>query len=123
MRELARSEAARRDIRIRQHLMEGSFADAVRYGFKRARWRRLWREQIQEYLTAAIQNMMKLLRYLKERGTPCAIGLSGATPGAVRVTANRLLALCEGFVCRMGLMLAVQARGGRLGVKSRHLTK
>jgi transposase len=110
MRELARSKAARRDIRIRQHLMEGSFADAVRYGFKRARWRRLWRGQIQEYLTAAIQNMMKLLRYLKERGTPCAIGLSGATPGAGRVSANRLLALCEGFVCRMGLMLAVQAR-------------
>ena len=41
--------------------MERSFARACRYGFKRSRWRRLWRNQIQEYLTAAIQNIMVLL--------------------------------------------------------------
>jgi hypothetical protein len=41
--------------------MERSFARAYRYGFKRSRWRRLWRNQIQEYLTAAIQNIMVLL--------------------------------------------------------------
>ncbi len=106
MRELARSKAARRDIRMRQHLMEGSFADAVRYGFKRARWRRLWREQIQEYLTAAIQNMMKLLRYVKERGTACAIRLSGVSPGAAQQLANRFGGLLEGFSGRMGVLLA-----------------
>jgi len=43
--------------------MEGSFADATRHGFKRARWRRLWRVQIQNLLIAAVQNMRKLLKY------------------------------------------------------------
>ncbi len=46
--------------------MERSFARAVRFGFKRARWRRLWRVQIQEYLTSAIQNIMVLLKFDKE---------------------------------------------------------
>jgi len=43
-------------------LLEGSFADAANnHGFKRARWRRLLRQQIQDYLTAAIQNI-RILR-------------------------------------------------------------
>ena len=41
--------------------MERSFARAKRYGFDRARWRRLWRVSIQEYLTAAIQNIQVLI--------------------------------------------------------------
>jgi len=45
--------------------MERSFARSIRYGFKRARWRRLWRVQIQEYMTAGIQNIMVLLRHIK----------------------------------------------------------
>jgi len=67
MRNAAQSQTASRDLRTRQHLMERSFARGTRYGFKRARWRRLWRVQIQEYLTAAIQNMMILLSYGKNR--------------------------------------------------------
>ena len=59
----AESPQSKRDIKTRQHLMERSFAQATRYGFNRARWRRLWRVQIQEYLTAAIQNMVVLLRH------------------------------------------------------------
>ena len=56
------SAAAKRDRHRRQHLMEGSFADAANnHGFKRARWRRLWRQQIQDYLIAAIQNIRILL--------------------------------------------------------------
>ena len=55
-----------RDIKTRQHLMERSFARATRYGLHRARWRRLWRVQIQEYLTASIQNLMVLLRHIKD---------------------------------------------------------
>lgn len=56
------SAAGRRDRQRRQHLMEGSFADAANnHGFKRARWRRLWRQQIQDYLIAAIQNIRILL--------------------------------------------------------------
>ena len=66
MLEQAQSPAAKRDIKSRQHLMERSFARASRYGLKRARWRRLWRVQIQEYLTASIQNLMVLLRYIKD---------------------------------------------------------
>ncbi|MBU2102220.1 MAG: IS1182 family transposase [Candidatus Omnitrophica bacterium] len=64
----SQSHAAKRDIFKRQHLMERSFARSKRYGYKRARWRRLWRVQIQEYLTAAIQNMMVLIRNVKEQG-------------------------------------------------------
>ena len=63
MREASRSARAKRDIKIRQHLMERSFARGTWYGFDRARWRRLWRVQIQEYLIAAIQNIEVLLRY------------------------------------------------------------
>lgn len=62
----AQSPAAKRDIKTRQHLMERSFARATRYGLHQARWRRLWRVQIQEYLTATIQNLMVLLSNIKE---------------------------------------------------------
>jgi hypothetical protein len=55
--------------------MERSFARSVRYGFKRARCRRLWRVQIQEYLTAAIQNIMILVRDVKEPGTAIALAI------------------------------------------------
>jgi hypothetical protein len=42
--------------------MERSFADAANnHHFKRARWRRLWRQQIQDYLIAAIHNVRILL--------------------------------------------------------------
>lgn len=66
MLEQAQSPAAKRDIKIRQHLMERSFARATRYGLHRARWRRLWRVQIQEYLTATIQNLLVLLHHSKQ---------------------------------------------------------
>lgn len=61
MRENAQTKSAKRDIKLRQSLMERSFARATRYGYKRARWRNTWRVQIQEYLTAAIQNIMVLI--------------------------------------------------------------
>lgn len=76
MRNAAESSTAKRDIRTRQHLMERSFARATRYGFKRARFRRLWRVQIQEYLTAAIQNIMVLLSYGKNCGLAKECSLS-----------------------------------------------
>ena len=62
-RQQAHSAAARRDRQRRQHLAEVSFADAANHhGFKRARWRRLWRVQIQDWLIAAIQNIKLLLK-------------------------------------------------------------
>ncbi len=48
MLSLSESRQAKRDIAKRQHLMERSFARSKRYGYKRARWRRLWRVQIQD---------------------------------------------------------------------------
>ncbi|MCE5243948.1 MAG: transposase [Syntrophobacteraceae bacterium] len=82
MREKALSSASQRDRRTRQHLMERSFAKGGGVGFKRARWRRLWRVQIQEYLTAAIQNIMTLVQYVKEprRGVAMAMGKTRNTP-------------------------------------------
>ena len=60
----AHSAAARRNRKRRQHLIERSFADAANnHHFKRARWRRLWRQQIQDYLIAAIQNVRILLAH------------------------------------------------------------
>jgi transposase len=57
------SPAARRDRRRRRYLMEGSFADAANcHGFKRARWRGLWRQKLQGHLIAACQNVRILLR-------------------------------------------------------------
>jgi len=65
----ANSAESKKDIKTRQHLMERSFAQATRYGYQRARWRGLWRVQIQEYLTAAIQNIKILLKDVKAPGT------------------------------------------------------
>ena len=67
MRKQAQSKPAQKDLRTRQYLMERTFARATRYGFKRARWRNLWRVQIQEYLTASIQNILILIRHVKEQ--------------------------------------------------------
>ncbi len=63
MREASRSAKAKRDIKMRQHLMERSYARGTRYGFDRARWRGLWRVRIQEYLISAVQNIQVLLKY------------------------------------------------------------
>jgi len=77
-RAASRSTAARRDRRRRKHLMEGSFADAAnQHGFKRARWRRLWRQQIQGHLIAACQNIRILLR---ARRTGPRTALAGSNP-------------------------------------------
>jgi hypothetical protein len=54
----ANSPAARYNRKRRQHVMEGSFADAVNnHGAKKARWRGVWRQKIQSWLIAAVQNL------------------------------------------------------------------
>jgi hypothetical protein len=63
LRAQSASAAARADRKRRRYLMEGSFADATNgHGFKRARWRGLWRQRIQGHLIAACQNLRLLLR-------------------------------------------------------------
>jgi transposase len=60
----ADSPAGRYSRKRRQHVMEGSFADAVNnHGAKKARWRGLWRQQIQSWLIAAVQNLRLLLNH------------------------------------------------------------
>jgi IS5 family transposase len=57
------SPAARYSRKRRQHVMEGSFADAFNnHGAKKARWRGLVRQKIQSWLIAAVQNLRVLLR-------------------------------------------------------------
>ena len=67
MFEEAKSKGSNRDLRERQHLSERSFAESTRYGFKRARWRGLWRMEIQDFLIAAIQNIVILIRHSEKR--------------------------------------------------------
>jgi transposase len=62
-----KSTEAKRDIKTRQHLSERSFGRSTRYGFKRARWRRVWRVEIQDFLIAAIQNITVLITQSKEK--------------------------------------------------------
>jgi len=95
MREKSRSSQAKRDLRTRQHLMERSFARGTRYGFDRARWRGLWRVQIQEYLVAAAQNLVVLLRYgnqPKKRVAALVSGLKGVFREAL-ISSRSLIAL------------------------------
>jgi hypothetical protein len=69
----AHSVTAYRNRKRRQHLVEASFADAANnHHFKRARWRRLWRQQIQDYLIAAIQNMRILLAHQNPKRSAAA---------------------------------------------------
>ena len=60
--------------------MECSFADAANnHGFKRSRWRRLWRQQIQDYLIAAIQNIrICLARTVLQPAAAAVVALPGA---------------------------------------------
>lgn len=80
------SAEAKRDIHIRQHLMERSFARGSRYGLKRARWRRLWRVQIQEYLTAALQNIMVLVRNIREPQAAMGLKIKRSAIGSLAVS-------------------------------------
>lgn len=61
---IAHGQEAKRDLKTRMHLSERSFAHAVRYGYKRARWRRLWRMEIQDFLIATIQNIQILIKHM-----------------------------------------------------------
>ena len=61
-RRQANTRRAKLDRKRRQHLVERSFADAAnRHGFKRARWRGLVKQSIQNLLIATIQNLRKLV--------------------------------------------------------------
>ena len=69
---IAHSQDAKRDLKTRMHLSERSFAQAARYGYKRARWRRLWRMEIQDFLIATVQNIQILIKHTKKSVTAAA---------------------------------------------------
>jgi len=81
----AESPLARQDLKTRQHLSERSFAQSTRYGYKRARWRSLWRMQIQDYLIAALQNIQTLVRETERRAANAArVGIDKPTTTIAR---------------------------------------
>jgi hypothetical protein len=63
----ATSKSARRNIKHRQDLSERSFARSTRHGYQRARWRMLWRMEIQDFLIAALENIKVLISQPKRR--------------------------------------------------------
>ena len=94
----SRSLVARRDRKRRKWLMEGSFADAANnHGFKRSRWRRLWRQQIQDYMIAAVQNARILIRHADHRPIAVATELQGIEPASLRVLCGLVVALGRAF--------------------------
>jgi len=85
------SAAGRRDRRRRQWLLEGSFGRAAtQHGFKRARWRGLKLQGIQDYLIASVQNLLILLHHgqLPPRVAMAAFKSSVGLPPRVRKTAS-----------------------------------
>ena len=104
MREASRSAKAKRDIKTRQHLMERSFARGTRYGFDQARWRGLWRMQIQEYLTCAIQNIQVLIKHVvmpKKSIAAIALAITTCSGKVILPTNGPLMTLQHHFiVCR-----------------------
>ena len=115
MREASRMSKAKRDIRMRQHLMERSYARGARYGFDRARWRGLWRVQIQEYLICAVQNIEVLLRYgsyLKRSPSVMMEQIKGAVTRGIR----SFLDLKELISSKVGRMVLLGFTYPRLSV-------
>jgi len=73
--EQAASPAAKRDRRRRMTPVEGSFGQASQnHHLKRARYRRLWRQAIQDHLIAAVQNVKKIVRYGPQSGNSSGSG-------------------------------------------------
>jgi len=89
-RQQAASPRAVTDRKRRRHLMEGSFADAANnHGFKRSRWRGLWRQRIQNSLIAACQNVRIMLRCRPNRAAQ-TLGLLWHYTAAVMYTVRLL---------------------------------
>ena len=63
-RRQSHSEAGKLDRKRRQWFQERNFAEATtQHGYKRARWRGLWRQTIQDQIIATLQNLKILLRH------------------------------------------------------------
>ena len=73
----ADSPEAKRDRRRRMTLIEGSFGQAAQnHHFKRARYRRMWRQSIQDHLIAAVQNVKKIIQRVSRPRNPAILAAS-----------------------------------------------
>jgi hypothetical protein len=92
-RSQSRSGWAKRDRKRRMHLMEGSFADAAtNHGFKRARWRGLDQQSVQDWLIATCQNIRILIRHGHRRSAKAmaiAVPVSQLEPTAKRFSPTK----------------------------------
>ena len=88
--EQAKSMAGKRSRRRRQSAMEGSFAESANnHGLKRSRWRRLWRQRIQDWLIATVQNLKILIR--SQRRVQGGEGVGAEVMGQVAQAAGKLI--------------------------------
>ena len=86
------------DRKRRQHLMEGSFADATNHhGFKRSRWRGLVRQSIQDYMIAAVQNIRLLFKATRQKVTAAALALPRESARVTQALLTPLRALLPPF--------------------------
>lgn len=90
MLRIANSPEAIADIKTRQHLSERSFAQSKRYGYKRSRWRQLWRMEIQDFLIAAVQNIQILVKDVKKSAQSMASALNknAKVSGIINISPN-----------------------------------
>jgi transposase len=78
----AQSRAGRVSRKRRQHVMEGSFADAANnHGSKRARWRGQLRQKIQSWMIAAVQNLRILVKVMDGKKATAAAAAAGQLVG------------------------------------------
>ena len=93
------SYLAKRDRRKRKHIVEGSFADAANnHGFKRSRWRGLWRQQIQDYLIAVCQNLRIMI----------ANGFGNGSCGVIQRIGSRFLGSITRFWVKFSAYYALR---------------
>jgi transposase len=86
----ASTRQARRDLRLRQWMLEGSFGQATRYGLKRARYRGLISASIQDFLIAAIQNILFICRCTGNRRKAASAALANS-PNILEKSFSNLL--------------------------------
>jgi len=111
MLKCANSRQAKRDLKTRQHLSERSFAQSKRYGYKRTRWRRLWRVKIQDFLIAALQNIQILISNSKSK----AQSQVNALVGHLRPSSKRHILSIWPISCLKTIWVNMDALSNSLG--------
>ncbi|HBR94440.1 MAG TPA: hypothetical protein DEA90_09780 [Opitutae bacterium] len=104
----AKSKAARKDRSRRRFLGEGSFGQAAtNHHFKRSRWRRLWRQKIQDDLIASIQNIKILVKYAQPKPAQSGAGCVAAHCRVLRGLKHSLSSF-RGFLCSWLDLIAIE---------------